>query len=586
MSRRGAAAVPIGIEGLTFASGPDGSSPLPVKPTSVVILVGPNNSGKSLALREVEAFCSTAEPVTRVVSDVQIAYPESAEEAMGLLGKFKAEPPPGEITQSGQIYVKCYTPGRSESSTGMIHVQDMEANVRDKNVGYLTSAIIRWYAIRLDGKTRLSLTDNQPAANLQDAPTNHLVALFKDDAKRKKMRSLTKEALGLYFTIDPTGMNEFAIRLSRRRPRNSREERGLDDISVRFHSEAQHISEFSDGVNAFVGLAAAVMSLDHRIMMIDEPEAFLHPTLARLLARNLAEIAQERGATLLASTHSSSFVLGAMDSRADVTLIRLTYDGERATTRVLESGQVSHMAGSPLLRASRVLDALFSRAAVVVEGDTDRVFYEAVNASMNSGGRGIDQCLFINAQGKQSLYKIAGPLRKMGIPTAVAADFDIINLHEPQWNNLLGSVGVPGAASLYSACVGIVDELDRVKTDGVNPIHGQGLGALAKNRASASDMIERLKESGLFVAGGGTVETWLPDIPRGNWIEGALDLLDKDPQSEKLDAARAFLGSMRDWIALQNPPGADLAGPHEARRPLRAAAGSTPSPPPRMRRRV
>ena len=174
MSRRGAAAVPIGIEGLTFASGPDGSSPLPVKPTSVVILVGPNNSGKSLALREVEAFCSTAEPVTRVVSDVQIAYPESAEEAMGLLGKFKAEPPPGEITQSGQIYVKCYTPGRSESSTGWMHVQDMEANVRDKNVGYLTSAIIRWYAIRLDGRTRLSLTDNQPAGSLQDAPTNTL----------------------------------------------------------------------------------------------------------------------------------------------------------------------------------------------------------------------------------------------------------------------------------------------------------------------------------------------------------------------------------------------------------------------------
>lgn len=552
MYRHGTAAVPIGIKKLTFAKGPDASAPLPVKPTPVVILVGPNNSGKSLALREVEAFCSTADPETRVISDVQIAYPESVEEAMDLLDKFKAEPPTGTIIQNGQIYVKCYTPGKEELSTGIIHVKDMEENIMNKNRGYLTSSIIRWYTIRLDGRTRLSLTDNQPAASLQDAPANHLVALLRDDAKRKKMRNLTKEALGLYFTVDPTGVPDFAIRLSRRPPRDDREERGLDDASVRFHSEAQPISEFSDGVNAFVGLAAAVTSLDHRIMMIDEPEAFLHPTLARLLARNLAEMAQERGATLLASTHSSSFLLGAIDSRADVTLIRLTYDGEMATTRMLESGQVSHMARSPLLRAARVLDALFSRAAVVVEGDTDRVFYEAVNASMG-GGKGIDQCLFINAQGKQSLYKIAGPLRRMGIPTAVVADFDIVNLHGDEWGNLLDSVGVPGAASLYSTCTDIVGELAWLKTGGGDPIHRRGLGVLDENRASASDLIRRLKERGLFIVEGGTVETWLPDLPRANWIEGALDLLDMYPQSEKLDGARTFLGGMRDWIDAAEP---------------------------------
>jgi len=580
MRRRGATTVPIGIEELTFASGPDGSAPLPVRPTSVVILVGPNNSGKSLALREVEAFCSTADPETRVVSDMQITYPESAEEALRLLDKFKAEPPPGEITQSGRIYVKCYTPGRSESSSGAIHVQDVGASVQGKNKEYLTNNIIKWYTIRLDGKTRLSLTDNQPAASLQDAPANHLAALFKDDARRKKMRGLTKEALDRYFTIDPTGMSEFAIRLSRRRPRSSREERGLDDVSVRFHSEAQHISEFSDGINAFVGLAAAVMSLDHRIMMIDEPEAFLHPTLAQVLARNLAEIAQERGATLLASTHSSSFVLGAMDSRADVTLIRLTYDGERATTRVLESGQVSHMARSPLLRASRVIDALFSKATVVVEGDTDRVFYEAVNASMNVDRRGIDQCLFINAQSKQSLYKIAGPLRKMGIPAAVAADFDIVNLHKSEWGNLLDSVGVPGAASLYSACAGIVDEMDRLKKGGGDPIHRRGLDALAENSASASDLIRKMEKGGLFVVGGGTVETWLPDLPCKNWIEGALDLVDRDPQSRKLDGVRVFLCGIRDWINLQNQSGVRPAGPPGAQRATRTSAGGAPAPPP------
>lgn len=540
--------MPIGIEGLTFARGPDGSAPLSVKPTPVVILVGPNNSGKSLALREVEAFCSTPAPETRVISDVRIAYPKSMEEALELLGKFKTEPPPGTITQNGQFHVKYYTPGRQESRTDTIIIRAVEASIRGKDKEYLTSSIIKWYTIRLDGRTRLSLTDNQPAASLQDAPTNHLVALFKDDAKREKMRNLTKEALDRYFTIDPTGVPNFTIRLSHRLPRDNREEQGLDAASIRFHAEAQPISEFSDGVNAFVGLAAAVMSLDHRIMMIDEPEAFLHPMLTRLLARNLASIAMERNATMLVSTHSSAFLLGAMDSRADVTLIRLTYDGKAATTRILESDQVSHLAKSPMLKAAKVLDALFSRAAVVVEGDTDRVFYEAVNERMNDDGRGVDQCLFINAQNKQTLYKIVGPLRKMGIPAAVLGDFDIVNLHEGQWHRLLASVGVHDATYLDSARSNIMGELNRLKVNGSKPIHEEGSAALVENRQAAAFLIGKLREHGLFVVEHGEVETWLPNLPRKNWIEEALRYLDRHPHSKTLDGVREFLDGMRTWI--------------------------------------
>ena len=540
--------MPIGIEEIIFAKGPDGSAPLSVKPTPIVVLVGPNNSGKSLALREVEAFCSTPNPKTLVLSDVKLAYPQSLKEALSLLEKFKTGPPPGKIIQNGRFYVRYYTPGSSEMDDE-VDIKTLEHCVQNKNEEFLASKITKWYTIRLDGRTRLSLADGQPAANLQGAPTSHIMALFQDDSKREKVRGLTKEALGSYFTIDPTAMSEFSIRLSRRPPVDSREEQGLDAISRKFHSEAQPISEFSDGVNAFVGLTAAVMSLDHRIMMIDEPEAFLHPTLARLLARNLASIAVERGATLLASTHSSSFLLGAMDSQAGVTLIRLTYDGRAATTRMLESDQVSRLAKSPMLKAARVLDALFSRAAVVVEGDTDRAFYEAVNEKMNDDGQGIDQCLFINAQNKQTLYKIAGPLRRMGIPTAVAADFDIVNLHERQWRRLLDSVGVTDVEPLRQSRSGIMGELKRLKADGGDPIHEQGIGSLVESREAASALVGGLKEHGLFVVEGGELETWLPGRADKSWIEGALEYLDKDPHGRELDAVREFLGGVREWIA-------------------------------------
>lgn len=161
--------MPIGIEEMTFAKGPGGSDPLSIRPTPVVILVGPNNSGKSLALREVEAFCSTPTPRTLVLSSVKLAYPQSLEESLALLEKFKTEPPPDKIIQDGQFYVRYYMPGRPELTSTEIDIQNLAHSVQNKEMVFLTSHIIKWYVIRLDGRTRLSLTDNQPTSNLQGA---------------------------------------------------------------------------------------------------------------------------------------------------------------------------------------------------------------------------------------------------------------------------------------------------------------------------------------------------------------------------------------------------------------------------------
>ena len=146
--RRAPSFVPIGIEEMTFAKGPGGSDPLSVKPTPVVILVGPNNSGKSLALREVEAFCSTPSPKTLVLSDIKLACPQSPEEALSLLAKFKTEPPPDIIIQDGQFYVEYYAPGSLDPNGTLMDIKNIAYSVRIKDMNFLTSKIIKWYTIR------------------------------------------------------------------------------------------------------------------------------------------------------------------------------------------------------------------------------------------------------------------------------------------------------------------------------------------------------------------------------------------------------------------------------------------------------
>ncbi len=104
-----------------------------------------------------------------------------------------------------------------------------------------------------------------------------------------------------------------------------------------FTQGATLISELSDGVQAYTGLVAAVMSLPHRILLIDEPEAFLHPPLAKRLGRDLADLATERDASLVVATHSADFLMGCLEANPNVVIVRLTYENRVATSRYLPS---------------------------------------------------------------------------------------------------------------------------------------------------------------------------------------------------------------------------------------------------------
>ena len=77
---------------LTFvaASGQPGTA------TSVTILVGPNNSGKSLALREIEQWARGDDQPRFVVDEIDVERPTDATHAESLLAPFETEPNPGE----------------------------------------------------------------------------------------------------------------------------------------------------------------------------------------------------------------------------------------------------------------------------------------------------------------------------------------------------------------------------------------------------------------------------------------------------------------------------------------------------------
>ena len=103
---------------------------------------------------------------------------------------------------------------------------------------------------------------------------------------------------------------------------------------------------------------------------------------------------------------------------------------------------------NPLLRSTGVISGLFYEFVIVTESDSDRAFYQEINERLLRYKRewGIPNCLFINAQNKQTIHTIMRPLRELGIPAVGIVDIEALKDGGVVWTNLLSSASVPSIA--------------------------------------------------------------------------------------------------------------------------------------------
>ncbi|HEX2189513.1 MAG TPA: AAA family ATPase, partial [Longimicrobiaceae bacterium] len=536
------------LKTLALRFGPSGSVlPLELAPGPMTVFVGPNNSGKSLALREVEEFLETGGTGSRrIVGHMELHLP-GPEDAAAMVEARRVE---GDAVPAGWArvsrlkpvgeYVKKRATDVEEPPTDQLI--DLRETLRvlaadrpptEEETARLLRDFFTLFTIRLDGRTRLALTYPRPMGDLQQHPTNHLAALFRDDGARARIREITADAFGLYFVLDPTGGTHLRIRMSPRAPADGREEQSLDEAARAFHAAAADIQEMSDGVKAFTGLTAAVLSADYRIMLVDEPEAFLHPPLTRKLGKRLTQLAADRDARVLAATHSPDFLMGCVQSGKGVNIVRLTYKGGVPGATLLHSDKLQTMMRDPLLRSTGVLGALFHEGAIVCEADADRVFYQEVNERLLAAGRcGADGCVFLNAQNKQTIRRILRPLREMGIPAAAVVDLDILK-GKDDFRDLLRSAFVPDL---------FVEHWERTRALLQQRLRGEDYKARGiynlprEHRAAAEMLLDGLAAFGVFVVPTGELECWLTHLEVGGhgpeWLTQVFERMGTDSSRE------------------------------------------------------
>lgn len=184
------------------------------------------------------------------------------------------------------------------------------------------------------------------------------------------------------------------------------------------------LNQQGDGMRSFVGVLLNAFISHYSILLIDEPEAFLHPPQARLLGKMIAnDLPSER--QLFIATHSGDFLKGLLDSnRSNLKIIRIQRRGTLNKVSILNSSDIRDIWSDSLLRHSNVLDGLFHSKVVICESDSDCRFYSAILSAIHDDTGSISpDILFIHYGGKHRMPTIIRSLIKLEVPLRVIADF-------------------------------------------------------------------------------------------------------------------------------------------------------------------
>lgn len=523
-------------------------SPLEADLTPITVFVGPNNSGKSKLLLEIEDFCKKGKINTKdvILSDLkfsEIIDKENEIQKHTLVPSINESLAPNQI-----IFGDSKVRNKIDKSHLYQYLSDIES-FRE----YFCSFYLSFNTLLLGGGNRINLIKEQQAGDLQGQPQNILQVLFQNNTKRKEVRRIVFDAFQKCFVVDPTKLGYLRIRLSETSPIDDIQERGIHQDAVDFHKKALDINLASDGVKAFTGIITTIIAGDPRVILIDEPEAFLHPSLASNLGKEVSNSVNGSFKSLFVSTHSANFLMGCIQSGVPINIIRLTYSNDSPTARILPSDKVLKLMRHPLLRSTGVLNGLFYEYVIVTEADADRAFYQEINERLLSfdPSKGIPNCLFLNAQNKQTIHEILRPLREMGIPCAAIVDVDVVKEGGTVWTSLLSSASIP-EVTIQATALSRSAIKSRFDAKGVNFKTNGGVDVLGSvDKEACNNLFDQLDEYGIFPVRKGELESWLKGLGATashspDWLIEIFEKLGEDPTT--INYVKPSIGDVWDFM--------------------------------------
>lgn len=519
-----------------------------------MLIVGPNNSGKSLALREIHRHLAPPHerPTEVVIGDLSVACDFSVADLVAWLKQYY----PVEPMESG--FVRLFLPGGQNPRIRT--EQGLEEWLRSAR-----STLIQ----RLDTESRLTYANPaQPIDVYRRAPEAPIHFLQRYDSLSTEVSEIVESAFGESLIINWGAGSAGRFHYGKEPVRDAANDR----VSQRYLeglNKLPQLHELGDGIRSFVASVLAAKTGGHPVLLIDEPEAFLYPTQAWRLGWFLSSEVKDQNRQAIIATHSPDVIKGALQGSKCVTICRIERKGNVNNACILDTDRLRDLWSTPLLRSSQAITGLFHEGVVVCEADSDCRFYEAVVDTVDGTLSKPTDLHFAHGGGKGALASLAKAYVALSIKTAVIADLDLlksgteffavyeslggdrteVDTQYRRVSNALGSQGpIRAAPEFVTATREVLEEIqgeNQVNSSHKRRIQGlldeAGDWSQAKRygierlrggeNTAATAFLETCKKHGLFLVPKGELEGWWKAGPadKGEWTVAALAELSKDP---------------------------------------------------------
>jgi predicted ATP-dependent endonuclease of OLD family len=340
------------------------------------------------------------------------------------------------------------------------------------------------------------------------------------------------------------------------------------DVRLKKQGKSFVVSAASSGERELLTYLFAIFALNVRdaLIIVDEPELHLHPKWQRTLLLLFIRLSESTGNQFLMATHSPMFV-----SPESIQYVSRVFSQE-------QQSQIKRLDTSILPEARHLLSIVnsqnnerlfFADRVVLVEGLSDRIFFEAVLDRFGRSTTAASITEVISVGGKGLFKAYMSILKACDIKCSVIADLDYVEQ--------VGSAEIKGLFKTNNSEIKS-DVIDNVKSmDGAtltasielalenqNWDHAREIWAYIKSKRiklidelgdagkkKLSAFLAEKRNEGLYILQLGALEAYLPEGYASKDLEKLIrflggqdfwDLLPDDPKSEIKEIALEILG--------------------------------------------
>ncbi|MFY9484714.1 MAG: AAA family ATPase [Patescibacteria group bacterium] len=499
---------------LTLSDGSD------VQCKDINVIVGSNNSGKTTFLREITTYFG------QIIPNQEIHWIKSVEIKLSQIKtRVKEYIPKAYLSDFNDVnsnldkegLQKIYNWGEWNQSTHRYLINNLRnksitvdlANVEHNTDQFygLKFLLSLFHAAELC-KERLTITTITNVPNTKQ-PVNDILHYFYINPKFfDPLMKHIKKVFSLELIFDNIPVGEKALRvLTGKIPKNKPE--ATETYTRLWDKNTRYFGTLGDGIQAYLKIAFSIFNPVKDIIVLDEPESFLHPPQIYSLASFIYQNSKANKKQIFIATHSAEFIRGLLledkkngsSSRLNIIYLTKNLGLEKFTAETLDVNEIR----SSSQHEEQVLNSLFNNITIVCEATDDRVFYQAaLNRYLPKNTHSTN---FISMNGLPGCLKILDFLNTLKISAACILDSDA--LYKDELVNFVNDKMNNSNKSSIKNCVSKM-KLQFNNKQKKYELKQKGLLAIVDNdlKIQAIEAIKLLKHIGVFILKNGSLESW------------------------------------------------------------------------------